>query len=112
MLKLPEEVSEKYNTTSLKTVIHAAAPCPIEVKKQMIDWWGPILHEYYAGTEGNGFTYINSEDWLSHQGSVGKSLLGELVIDDDEANEIPVAEEGNVYFGRKIYVSFYQINKK
>ena len=98
MLKLPEEVREKYNTTSLKTVIHAAAPCPIEVKKQMIDWWGPILHEYYAGTEGNGFTYINSEDWLSHQGSVGKSLLGELVIVDDEGNEIPVGEEGNVYF--------------
>ena len=79
MLKLPEEVREKYDTTSLKTVIHAAAPCPIEVKKQMIDWWGPILHEYYAGTEGNGFTYINSEDWINHPGSVGKSLLLSLI---------------------------------
>jgi len=98
MLKLPEEVREKYDTTSLKTVIHAAAPCPIEVKKQMIDWWGPILHEYYAGTEGNGFTYINSEDWINHPGSVGKSLLGELVIVDDEGNELPYGEEGNIYF--------------
>ena len=98
MLKLPEEVREKYDTTSLKTVIHAAAPCPIEVKKQMSDWWGPILHEYYAGTEGNGFTYINSEDWINHPGSVGKSLLGELVIVDDEGNELPYGEEGNIYF--------------
>ena len=98
MLKLPEEIREKYDTTTLKTVIHAAAPCPIEVKKQMIDWWGPILHEYYAGTEGNGFTYINSEDWINHPGSVGKSLLGELVIVDDEGNELPYGEEGNIYF--------------
>ena len=98
MLKLPEEIREKYDTTTLKTVIHAAAPCPIEVKKQMIEWWGPILHEYYAGTEGNGFTYINSEDWINHQGSVGKSLLGELVIVNDDGDEMPNGEEGNVYF--------------
>ena len=98
MLKLPEEVRKKYDTTSLKSVIHAAAPCPIEVKKQMIDWWGPILHEYYAGTEGNGFTYINSEDWINHPGSVGKSLLGELVIVNDDGDELPNGEEGNVYF--------------
>jgi acyl-CoA synthetase (AMP-forming)/AMP-acid ligase II len=64
----------------------------------MIEWWGPILHEYYAGTEGNGFTYINSEDWINHPGSVGKSLLGELVIVNDNGDELPNGEEGNVYF--------------
>ncbi len=98
MLKLPEEVRARYDTSSLVSAIHAAAPCPVEVKSRMIDWWGPVLHEYYAGTEGNGVTYINSEDWLDHPGSVGRAVLGELVIVDDEGNELPVGEEGAIYF--------------
>jgi acyl-CoA synthetase (AMP-forming)/AMP-acid ligase II len=99
MLKLPEEVRAKYDVSTLRVVIHAAAPCPAEVKERMIDWWGPIIHEYYAGTEGNGFVYCNSEDWLAHRGSVGKPIVGELHILDDDGNEVPTGEEGTIYFG-------------
>ncbi len=99
MLKLPEAVRAKYDVSSLQVAIHAAAPCPVPVKEQMIEWWGPVLHEYYAGTEGNGFVYTNSHDWLAHKGTVGRALTGELHILDDEGNELPVGEEGTVYFG-------------
>ena len=99
MLKLAPEVRERYDVSSLEVAIHAAAPCPVPVKTQMIDWWGPVLHEYYAGTEGNGFVYTNSEDWLAHPGSVGKALVGELHIVDAEGNEVPAGQEGTVYFG-------------
>ena len=71
MLKLPEDVRAKYDVSSLECVIHAAAPCPVPVKQQMIEWFGPVIHEYYAGTEGNGFVYCNSEMWLAHPGTVG-----------------------------------------
>ena len=81
MLKLPAEVRAKYDVSSMRSAIHAAAPCPVEVKRQMIEWWGEVLHEYYAGTEGNGFCYIGSRDWLAHPGSVGRSLLGPIVSD-------------------------------
>src|SRR5258706_262210 len=74
----------KYDLSSLDKVFHAAAPCPVPVKRQMIEWWGPIINEYYAGTEGNGFTAINSEEWLAHPGSVGKAIMGELKICDEE----------------------------
>lgn len=70
MLKLPEETRARYDVSSLRCAVHAAAPCPVPVKEQMIAWWGPILHEYYAGTEGNCFVYTNSEDWLAHRGTV------------------------------------------
>ncbi|WP_436795941.1 AMP-binding protein [Actinospongicola halichondriae] len=98
MLKLPEEVRAKYDVSSLEVAVHAAAPCPVEVKKKMIDWWGPVLHEYYAGTEGNGFVYTNSHDWLEHPGSVGKALIGTLHIVGDDGEEVPVGEPGTVYF--------------
>ncbi len=99
MLKLPEEVRAKYDVSSLQTAVHAAAPCPVEVKRQMIEWWGPVLHEYYAGTEGNGFVYTNSEDWLAHPGSVGKALIGTLhIVDEESGEEVPVGEPGTVYF--------------
>ena len=98
MLKLPEEVRTKYDVSSLKTAIHAAAPCPIPVKEQMIEWWGPKIYEYYAGTEGNGFCQLNSEEWLEHKGSVGKPLLGTLHILDEEGNEVGPGEEGAIYF--------------
>jgi long-chain acyl-CoA synthetase len=99
MLKLPEEVRARYDVSSLQVAIHAAAPCPIPVKEQMIEWWGPVLHEYYAGTEGNGFVYTNSEDWLTHKGTVGRPLAGEVHILDEEGDELPVGDEGTVYFG-------------
>ncbi len=98
MLKLPDETREKYDVSSLAHAVHAAAPCPIDVKEKMINWWGPVLHEYYAGTEGNGLTYLNSEDWLTHKGSVGKPLLGVVHILDDDGNEVAAGEEGGVYF--------------
>lgn len=98
MLKLSDEVRNRYDLSSLRSAIHAAAPCPVEVKHGMIDWWGPVLHEYYAGTEGNGLTYTNSVDWLAHPGTVGKALLGEVLIVDEEGNEVPVGDEGTIYF--------------
>ncbi len=98
MLKLDDETRTSYDVSSLKVAVHAAAPCPVEVKQKMIEWWGPVLHEYYAGTEGNGFCYVGSEDWLAHPGTVGKPLIGVLHIVDDEGNEVPVGETGTIYF--------------
>jgi len=106
MLKLPEEVRSRYDVSSLKAVVHAAAPCPVEVKRQMIDWFGPIIHEYYAGTEGNGFVYCNSEDWLAHPGTVGKAIIGTLHIVDDDGEEVPVGEVGTVYFEGEAAATF------
>ena len=98
MLKLDESIRSKYKLDSLECAIHAAAPCPIPVKEQMIDWWGPVINEYYAGTEGNGFVAINSEQWLSHKGSVGLPLTAQLHIVDEEGSEVAVGESGTVYF--------------
>ena len=98
MLKLPEQTRDKYDVSTIECVIHAAAPCPIPVKKQMIDWWGPVLHEYYAGTEGNGFVYCNSEMWLAHEGTVGTPINCVVHITDEEGNELPQGEVGAVYF--------------
>ena len=98
MLKLPDEDRLKPDLSTLNFCIHAAAPCPIPVKKQMIEWWGPVIHEYYAGTEGNGMTYIGPKDWLEHQGSVGRPLMGVIHICDDDGNEVPTGESGTIYF--------------
>lgn len=98
MLKLPEDTRRRYDMSSLTCAIHAAAPCPVETKKQMIDWWGPIIHEYYAGSEANGFVYCNSEQWLAHPGTVGTAIQGIVHICDDEGNEVPSGESGTVYF--------------
>ena len=98
MLKLDDEVRNKYDVSSLKVAIHAAAPCPKETKLAMINWWGPIIHEYYAGTEGNGFVYCNSEMWLAHPGTVGTAIQGIVHICDEEGNELPQGESGTVFF--------------
>jgi acyl-CoA synthetase (AMP-forming)/AMP-acid ligase II len=98
MLKLPSEARFKYNLSSHVTAIHAAAPCPVPVKHQMIEWWGPILKEYYAGSEGVGSTFITSEEWLEKPGSVGKAVLGELRIIDDQGNLMPAGQDGHVFF--------------
>jgi long-chain acyl-CoA synthetase len=98
MLKLPEAVRTKYDLSSQKVVLHAAAPCSVETKRKMIEWWGPIIDEYYAATEGTGATYINSADWLAHAGSVGRSMLGPIHILDDDRNELPAGEVGTVWF--------------
>lgn len=99
MLKLPEEVRAKYDVSSLIAAVHAAAPCPIPVKQQMIEWWGPVIEEYYAGSEGNGMTWANSEQWLAHKGTVGMPIYGELHICDEAGDEVGVGEEGQIYFG-------------
>jgi long-chain acyl-CoA synthetase len=98
MLKLPDEVRAAADVSSLEVVIHAAAPCPVPVKEQMIEWFGPILLEYYAATEGNGCTFITSPDWLAHKGSVGRSVLSDIQILDDDGRPCPVGTSGTVWF--------------
>ena len=87
MLKLPESVRDSYDVSSLKRVVHAAAPCPVDIKKQMLDWWGPIVDEYYSSSEGAGITFISADDWVKHPGSVGKPLLGVAHILDENGDE-------------------------
>ena len=98
MLKLPDEVRAAADLSSLEVIVHAAAPCPVPVKQQMIEWFGPILLEYYAATEGNGCTFITSEDWLAHPGSVGRAVLSDIRILDDDGNECPTGTSGTVWF--------------
>jgi long-chain acyl-CoA synthetase len=98
MLKLPEEARKRYDLSSLEIAIHAAAPCPALVKDDMINWWGPIIHEYYGATEGIGFTACDSEEWLAHRGTVGKVLLGDLHILDENLKECSAGRAGTVWF--------------
>ena len=98
MLKLPEADRTAHDVSSLKIAVHAAAPCPPEVKQAMFAWWGPILHEYYGGSEVNGMCAVGPQDWLTHPGSVGKAVLGVAHVCDDEGNELPQGETGAIYF--------------
>ncbi|MBA3286847.1 MAG: AMP-binding protein [Acidimicrobiia bacterium] len=98
LLKLDPDVRSRYDVSSLHYVIHAAAPCPVLVKRQMIEWFGPVVHEYYAGTEGNGFVYCNSEQWLAHPGTVGFPIGCTLHVVGDDGAELPAGESGTVYF--------------
>lgn len=112
MLKLDDAIRKKFDTSSLKCAIHAAAPCPIEVKRKIIDWWGPIIHEYYAGSEGNGFVYCNSEQWLSHPGTVGVAINATVHICDDNGVELPVNEAGTVFFESKVDFEYHNDPEK
>ncbi len=98
MLKLSAETRARYDISTIKCAIHAAAPIPVPVKRAMIEWWGPVLYEYYAGTEGNGSTFITSADWLAKPGSVGKALSGIVHICDENGDEVPRGTEGQVFF--------------
>ena len=99
MLKLTEPERRQFDLSSLRVAIHAAAPCPIPVKEQMIQWWGPVIYEYYAGTESNGVVEITSPDWLAHKGSVGRSLFGEVhIMDEDGEKELTTGQVGLIYF--------------
>ncbi len=98
MLKLPEEIRTKYDVSSMKSAVHAAAPVPIPIKEAMIKWWGPVLNEYYAGTEGNGFVFCNSENWMTHKGTVGQPVNCQVHIVDENGEEVAVGEEGQIYF--------------
>lgn len=99
MLKLPDDACTKYDVSSMKFCIHAAAPCPVPIKEKMMEWWGPVIHEYYAGSEGNGMTWAMPDQWLSHKGTVGAAIWGEVHICDEQGNELPIGEEGQIYFG-------------
>ncbi|HZQ75712.1 MAG TPA: acyl-CoA synthetase [Acidimicrobiia bacterium] len=98
MLKLPEEDRNRFDLSAHKVAIHAAAPCPRPVKEAMFEWWGPIIYEYYGGSELNGLTYVGPQEWLAHPGTVGRAVLGTLHICDDEGNELPPGEPGLIYF--------------
>ena len=98
MLKLPAEARKRYDLSSLEIAIHAAAPCPVQVKEQMIEWWGPIIHEYYGATEGLGFTACDTAEWLAHRGSVGRVLLGDLHILDEQMKPCAKGVPGEVWF--------------
>jgi acyl-CoA synthetase (AMP-forming)/AMP-acid ligase II len=98
LLKLPQSVRDSYDVSSLQRVMHAAAPCPVEIKKQMIDWWGPIVDEYYASSEAIGATLITADEWLAHPGSVGRAMTGILHVLDENGNEQPVGQPGEIFF--------------
>ncbi len=98
MFKLDPSIRTKYDLSSHRTAIHAAAPCPKEVKKALIEWWGAIVYEYYAGSEGNGFVQCNSEQWLAHEGTVGTPLNATIHICDEDGTELPAGEPGTIYF--------------
>ena len=110
MLKLPDDVRTGYDVSSLRSVVHAAAPCAPEVKRRMIEWWGPIIHEYYSGTEGLGMTWITSEEALTHPGSVGRAIWGEVHVCGDDGEEIPSGEDGVVYFGARAGTPTFEYN--
>ena len=98
LLKLPAEERARFDLSSLQVVVHAAAPCPPEVKRAALDWLGPIVHEYYSGSEGAGFCAIGPDEWLAHPGSVGRSLLGTVHVVGPDRAELPAGEEGEVWF--------------
>ena len=98
LLKLDDAVRRAADVSSLQCVIHAAAPCPVPVKQQMIEWFGPKIHEYYAGTEGNGFVYRNSDMWLAHPGTVGTPIGCVVRVCGDDGEEVPRGESGTIYF--------------
>jgi fatty-acyl-CoA synthase len=102
MLKLPEADRNRFDRSSHTVAIHAAAPCPRPVKEAMFEWWGPIIHEYYGGSELNGLTVVGPQDWLAHPGTVGRAVLGKLHICDDDGNELPPGEPGLVFFEQEI----------
>ncbi|PKP98688.1 MAG: acyl-CoA synthetase [Alphaproteobacteria bacterium HGW-Alphaproteobacteria-13] len=113
MLKLPDEVRAQYDVTSMKCAIHAAAPCPVPVKEAMIDWWGPVLFEYYAGSEGNGMTFATSPDWLAHKGTVGRAISGTLhIVGEDNETELPPRQEGTVFFESDMVFEYHDDPEK
>jgi acyl-CoA synthetase (AMP-forming)/AMP-acid ligase II len=112
MLKLSDEDRQAHDLSSLEMVVHAAAPCPVDVKRRMIDWWGPIIHEYYAGSEGNGFCAIGPDQWLAHPGSVGLPIVGTVHIVDDEEHELATGEVGQVWFENDLRFEYHNDPQK
>lgn len=112
LLKLPQEVRQRFDNSSMQVVIHAAAPCPVPVKRQMIEWWGPVLYEFYGGSEGIGSTYITSREWLQKPGSVGRAVRGILHVCDEQGKEMPSGQMGNVYFESDIEFEYHNDPQK
>jgi long-chain acyl-CoA synthetase len=112
LLRLPEEVKRRYDVSSLEMILHGAAPCPAPVKQAMIDWFGPIVHEYYSATEGHGLVMCDSEQWLAHKGTVGKSIFGEIHILDDDFKELPVGGIGTVWFKSPNRIAYFHDEAK
>ena len=112
LLRMPDEVRLKYDLSSLEAIIHAAAPCPAPIKRAMIDWVGPVLNEYYAATEGNGLTFCTSEEWLEHPGTVGRCLLGNLMILDENGQECAPGVDGTVWFGGATNFEYFRDPQK
>jgi long-chain acyl-CoA synthetase len=112
MLKLPQAVRESYDVSSQRVVTHSAAPCPVAIKRQMIDWWGPILIEYYGATEGHGGTQIDSAQWLAHPGSVGRPVYGGVHILDEQGLEVPTGAVGTVYFSGGATFEYHKSDAK
>jgi acyl-CoA synthetase (AMP-forming)/AMP-acid ligase II len=108
LLRLPAEVKDRYDTSSLECIVHAAAPCPEHVKRGMIDWLGPIITEYYGATEANGFTFCDSAQWLARPGTVGRPILGELLILDEDGSECPTGTDGTVWFRGATAFQYFQ----
>jgi long-chain acyl-CoA synthetase len=108
LLRLPDEVRARYDTSSLECIVHAAAPCPVHVKQAMIDWLGPIITEYYGATEANGFTFCTTAEWLAHPGTVGRAILGQLLILDPDGEECPAGVDGTVWFRGATSFEYFQ----
>lgn len=108
LLRLPEAMRARYDASSLERIVHAAAPCPVPVKRAMIEWLGPIVTEYYAATEGNGFTYCDSAEWLAHPGTVGRCVLGNLLILDEDGKECPVGTDGTIWFSGATAFEYFE----
>ena len=112
MLKLDPEVRTRYDLSGHQRALHAAAPCPVPIKREMIEWWGPIINEYYAGSEGVGMTLIKAEDWLTHPGSVGKAIHGTLHVCDAEGEEVPAGQDGLLYFENDLIPTYHNDPEK
>jgi len=112
LLRLPDDVRARYDTSSLECIVHAAAPCPVPVKQAMIDWLGPIITEYYGATEANGFTFCTTAEWLTHPGTVGRAILGELLILDGDGNECPAGADGTIWFRGATAFEYFQDREK
>ena len=112
MHKLPDEIKSLHNLSSLKVVLHAGAPCPVELKQEMFNWLGPVIYEYYSGTEGVGMTHAEPQEWLKYPGTVGKPLMGVIHICDDNGEELPVGGVGKIFFESEHEFTYHNDSKK